>query len=381
LTYVHDSSNVHDIVNIGLSVNADWQPQELERAFQRTLVDLLEEIVWLECRSISSLGGGSRWDLQAIIGTRRDVRLLIECKRALTPAQFEALALSRVEDRSESILPILALPFVSTRVAEIAQKHHWGWYDLAGNCRIDVPGLLHIERTGRPPVYKAPQREATLASWEAARVVRALLAPEHAGRLWTQRALQAECFPPVSLGLVNKVVRLLQDQSMLGAEPGVAVTDAAGLLRSWASTYRFQNHGRRHYFTLLRGPKLADALARLGNHADGYASYASFSAADLQAPHVRQPQTWLYVAPEAEELFRDLVEARPAESGENLVVLIPADEGVLYLPQRSPGRLAATNPVQTYVDLFHSGGRGEEAAAALLEHKLSPEWARDIPKP
>jgi len=39
-------------------------------------------------------------------------------------------------------------------------------------------------------------------------------------------------------------------------------------------------------------------------------------------------------------------------------------------------RMACTNQVQTYVDLCHCGGRGEEAAEALLEQKLKPEWKR-----
>ncbi len=37
-------------------------------------------------------------------------------------------------------------------------------------------------------------------------------------------------------------------------------------------------------------------------------------------------------------------------------------------------RLSCTNPVQTYVDLFHCGGRGEEAAEALLEQNLKRAW-------
>jgi len=56
--------------------------------------------------------------------------------------------------------------------------------------------------------------------------------------------------------------------------------------------------------------------------------------------------------------------------------LIPDDEGVFYMADGGPAgeRLACTNLVQTYVDLWHSGGRGQEAAEALLEQRLKPEW-------
>ncbi|MBI2190663.1 MAG: hypothetical protein HYU36_01605 [Planctomycetes bacterium] len=79
-----------------------------------------------------------------------------------------------------------------------------------------------------------------------------------------------------------------------------------------------------------------------------------------------------------EEEFRQHVEAKLVDSGENVVVLIPEDDGVFYLCQGASGgqfRLPATNPVQTYVDLCHSGGRGEEASEALLEQVLKGAWA------
>jgi len=106
-------------------------------------------------------------------------------------------------------------------------------------------------------------------------------------------------------------------------------------------------------------------------------AYAAFSAAEFQAPHVRQPKTWLYLSPSLEVEFCKQTDSKQVDSGENLVVLTPDDDGVFF--ERDGGttgdnRLPATNPVQTYVDLFHCGGRGEEAAEALLEQKLKPEW-------
>jgi hypothetical protein len=61
------------------------------------------------------------------------------------------------------------------------------------------------------------------------------------------------------------------------------------------------------------------------------------------------------------------------------VVLIPDDAGVFYLGEGGTvgdQQMGSTNLVQTYVDLFHCGSRGEEAAEALLEQKLKPEWSR-----
>ncbi len=89
---------------------------------------------------------------------------------------------------------------------------------------------------------------------------------------------------------------------------------------------------------------------------------------------MRKPKTWLFVGAEWEGEFRNVAEAKPVDSGENLVVRIPHDDGVFYLREAATGRLSSTNPVQTYVDLCHCGGRGEEAAEALLEQNLKRAW-------
>jgi hypothetical protein len=196
---------------------------------------------------------------------------------------------------------------------------------------------------------------------------------------WTQREMQKHCQPNVSLGLVNKVVRHLRDEAFVevSEDGGVRLRDPLKLLFAWRGAYRFDRHERRGYFTSLQGKKMRDALAGLDSIPGGHAAYAAFSAANFQAPHVRQPKTWLYLSPSLEGEFRSRLEAKPVDSGENLVVLIPADDGVFYLGEAgttADDRLPCTNVVQTYVDLCHCGGRGEEAAEALLNQRLRPEW-------
>ena len=93
---------------------------------------------------------------------------------------------------------------------------------------------------------------------------------------------------------------------------------------------------------------------------------------------MRQTRTWLYVAPNAEAEFQVAVEAKPVDSGENLVVLISDDSGVFYLAEPGRNRLACTNAAPTYVDLAHGGGRGEEAAEAILQQRLKPAWSATL---
>jgi hypothetical protein len=313
--------------------------------------------------------------------------LCIECKHHFQPSQFSTLADRPCHaDRRESTSRVLAMPYVSPRMATLCQQHGWSWFDLAGNCRLEIPGAFLVERAGREPMRLDRPSGANLSSPEAGRVIRALLAPENAGKRWTQREMAAHfntLTPPVvspSLALVNKVVQHLRDQAFL--EPlqsrGFRVRDHEGLLQIWRQAYRSDRCQRRRYFTLLQGRALNDSLRALDTSGQGRLAYAAFSAADIQAPHVRQARTWLYLAGDLEGQFKAKVEAKLVESGENLVVLIPDDSGVFYHRDISENRLACTNAVQTYIDLVHAGGRGDEAAEAMMQQRLKPAWSRGV---
>jgi len=328
------------------------------------------------------------------------IELWVDCRREPRPSQFPYVAIEREFEKDSTKLVrarVFAAPHISPRMAEICESHSWSWFDLAGNCKITVPTFLHIERRGNEPIHKTPRPIANLSTPIAGRVIRAILAPENAEILWgghdaaSQRWMVAHfgelpklkpgqpAIPKPSLGLVNKVIRHLVDEAFIEELPEgrFRLRDPLKLLFAWRNQYRFDRQERRGYFSLLKGHELRTALARLGAQTGGFAVYAAFSAADFQAPHVRQPKTWLYLREKDIPRFARLVEAKPVETGENLIVLIPDDEGVFYLSdggRMGEGRMACTNAVQTYVDLWHAGGRGEEAAEALLEQRLKPQW-------
>jgi hypothetical protein len=374
-------------VNIAHTVNAgSLSGSALERALEQKLTELLESVPWLGKWQVTRNPADfdRSWDLLAARHQpgKPDLELWVDCRTDPRPSQFPYVNVHREfqEHKVKRVrASVFAAPYISPRMAEICEEHGWSWFDLAGNCRISVPEVLHLERKGSDPVYARPRPSANLATPEAARVIRALLVPENAGTRWTQQALRVHCQPNVSVGLVNKVVRHLRDEAFLeeGADGGFKLHDPLKLLFAWRIAYRFDRHQRQGYFTIKQGRSLREALAGLELVPNGEAAYAAFSAAEFQAPHVRQPKTWLYLSPSLEEEFCKEVEAKQVDSGENLVVLTPDDDGVFYAGDRGiagDNRLPATNPVQTYVDLFHCGSRGEEAAEAILEQNLKPEW-------
>lgn len=363
----------------------------LEKALGAKLDELLRGVDWLSGWKVEPAHNGEEagCDLLATLplpsGGRAALSVLI--KREVRPSHFRMLADRKFSpaDSTDTVVPMLGTSWVSPRLAALCAERGWSWFDLAGNYRLDVPGFLHLHHTGNEPVHQRPRPTANLRSSEAGRVIRALLSPENVGIRWTQRSVR-EHFQnlerPIaapSLGLVNKVVGYLRDESFieLSEDGGFRVSDPVGLLFAWRDAYQFKQQQRLGCFTLLQGKKLRETLVAFGAQNESGVAYAAFSAAEFQAPHVRQPKMWIYVREELLSKFEEALEAKPTDSGENLVVLIPSDEAVFY--QSEPGAteeqaLSCTSLIQTYVDLFHCGGRGEEAAEALLNQRLKPNW-------
>jgi hypothetical protein len=368
-------------------INIDrTSPSELERKLAEVLRHLLLGVGWLRPSTVEpAKSSDNGWDLRAAVPLPSGGKavLCVECKLNFQPSQFLS-----IKDRpchaghSKHVGRVLAMPFVTPRMAALCQENNWSWFDLAGNCYLNIPGALMIERVGHEPVRVQRPTGANLGSPEAGRIVRALLAPENARNRWTQREMVSHfsklstLIPAPSLALVNKVVKHLRDQGFIEPLPnrGFRVRDYEGLLQAWRNAYRLDRHARRRYFTLLQGRSLHEKLKTLDSAGAGLIAYAAFSAAEFQAAYVRQPRTWLYVHSDIESQLQASLETKAVDSGENLVVFIPEDLGVFYQLETTPGRLACTNVVQTYVDVAHAGGRGDEAAEALLQQRLKPAW-------
>lgn len=309
------------------------------------------------------------------------VEFLVETKPLPRPSQlrFREFGERYLEKNpGRIVVPVLAAPFISDRIADLCEKHGWSWFDLSGNCRIKVADVIYIERTGAKAVYKQPRPLANLSTAASARVLRALLAPQNAGRIWTQTKLKRHCEDHncgVSFGLINKVIGHLRDQAYVeDRDDGFIVSDPVELLESWGKAYRFDRYRRVNCFTLLKSRVLEDRLEGL-NGSICRAAFAVFSAADHQAPSVRQNKAWFFVNEGGLDEFIHAVEAKRVDTGENLVVFVPDDDGVFYLGDVGTGRgLPCTNPVQTWLDLISVGGRGEEAAEALMGQCLKPRW-------
>ncbi len=305
------------------------------------------------------------------------LRFAVKCEKNPRPSRvFAPPELLKSGGR----IPVLGVPGAGKRLAETLLKLGWSWFDAAGNCRLAAPGRFLIERSGNAPGFKMPPGRLNLSTPETNHLIRALLVPENAGRSWSQRELSTACDPQVSLGLTNKVVRELREEGFLAGDGPVQIVDPEGLLTAWTEKYRFDRNVVVSAFTLLKPGGILKRLGALEKEQPMMPrfAYASFSAADFQAPNVRQPVIWLYAAAGEEDILLQRLDAKPVDSGANLKILVTGDRGVFFKPNLAEGRLRATNPLQTYVDLVRSAGRGAEAAEAILRQCLKPAWEKKL---
>ena len=152
----------------------------LERAAAAKLGELLESVPWLKGWAVERHPARQNdgFDLRVTvpIPSGRTIELLVQCKSDPRPSQFPYVVFGSPADRQP--VKVFAAPYISPNMAQTCQDSGWSWFDLAGNCRLDVPGLLLLERQGNEPVHEPPRPRANLSTPESARVVRALLVPE-----------------------------------------------------------------------------------------------------------------------------------------------------------------------------------------------------------
>jgi hypothetical protein len=377
-------------------------PREIERRFAGKFQELLSQVTRPE--NLRIIREESHRDVGVDIVARYrsprgpNITFLIECKTQPRPGLVPDAPGERSPDipsvainqrlgsdnrLKEASVWVLAAPYVSDRLARVCSERGWSWFDLAGNCMINVPGFLHIQRAGHLPIHKRSRPDANLGTPEAARVIRALLRPENNAVNWTsQQSLRDLVYPGVSVGLVHKIVAYLRDEGHLAAQgnSGFKVANKVQLLEAWRDAYVFSRIRKVEWFTLLRTQEIQEVMDRMNFANKTRIVWSAFSAAERQAPMVVQSRFWLMASDDRIDWAVDELKAKPAPSGANLVLMTAPDMG--YLDGMDDVGISGpcTHLIQTYVDTYHAGGRGHEAAEAILEQKLKPAWEKGVPE-
>jgi len=324
--------------------------------------------------------------IQVATTTGEQFTLVVEAKSSGEPriARLAAAQLRALINSTPSSYGVFAAPYVTRSTRRVCQEEGIGFIDLCGNCLLAFDGV-YISIEGRPNLFRTGRGLKSLFTPKASRCVRAVLAEPD--REWRVRNLAAEA--KVSLGQAFNVKTMLlnaelANESGRGPARRFRLVKPEELLLEWAANYSYTKNTCAGYYSFDDTRTLERRLAEYCRTNNVTYAFTLTSGAALVAPMLRYDTAFAYVAGKQDEL-RLALGLKPVETGPNLILLEPYDEGVFYGsrevgvegrasegPPAPSGRVVSD--VQLFLDLKSYKARGEEAAKFLLEEKLRPRW-------
>jgi len=336
----------------------------LERRAAKTLRDLLAGFTVAQEPPTNQ----ATWDLTFSVGSGRTARrILVECKSVGEP-RYLAQAITRLSlatRRLSRAYPLVAAPYISPEGQRLCRDAGVGYLDLAGNAFLRFDGVLVDRRSTERPA-REKSRLKRLFSPKSSRVLRVLL--EQPAMEWTLARLADEA--AISLRTAHLAINALEEKAFVDKRrAAIRLQQPGGLLDLWAENYRVDEHRRLTHYSFTRNPReLAVKLASQADAQKDRLALTLHSGAALVAPFVRSPDVHAYFGGDVDRLVK-AVDLRPVESGGNVHLLVPNDEGVFYRTQTVEHVPVVCN-TQLYLDLLHYPARGREQAEELRRQKL-----------
>ncbi len=223
-------------------------------------------------------------------------------------------------------IPLLIAPFLSPASQALCKEHQVAYLDQQGNARLVFDGVF-IERVaaGQPAAVRRDLK--SLFSPKAAQVLRLLLRDPFRPRRVMDLAEAAE----VSLGQVSNVRRGLLDREWATVtDEGLMLKNPDALLDAWSAAYGGLGGKRQSYYTTLHAKGLEDAFSCLFSDQPERPGVllASFTAANWLAPYGRTGTNYLLCQSAQLEHLQQTLALQPFVNGANVVVTLPAHEGV-----------------------------------------------------
>ncbi|HVU32263.1 MAG TPA: type IV toxin-antitoxin system AbiEi family antitoxin [Opitutaceae bacterium] len=297
--------------------------------------------------------------------------LVVEFKPQGHPRQLrEAIdRLLRIRHRSNRAdYLVVAAPFITSEGAKVCEEENVGYYDLAGNCRL-VFGNYFVERNGRPnPFRKDHVGASNLYGPKSERVLRVLFD----GQEWKVVPLAKRA--RVSTGTVSIVRNLLLEREWAReGSGGLTLTEPQKLLTDWAAVWKRRRETPKTYFTLAPLAEIETAMAKFADQHHAQFALTGAAGAWRVAPMTRYNRTQVYWEGDPEQLAAG-VGLKPADTGANVHVFAPRDDGVFFGQQIVEGA-PIVSALQLYLDLQRDPARGEEAAEHIWNVSLFPPHA------
>jgi hypothetical protein len=310
----------------------------------------------------------------------RSYMLLIEVKKSVYPRdaqqvlwQLDRNVATGRSEHKKHVVPLLAAESISPGARDLLKRENCGFFDTGGSLFIPARGAyVYIER---PPPKTLQKSVRGLFRGKRSQVLHALLVRHDEWFGVKELAEFAEVSPATASETLSSLERF-EWLAVKGQGPSKErrLTDPGSLLDEWQkqtlAASRRQTY--RRFYVPASDPdaiahRLADICERLGLDYALTEQYAAQTYAPFLSS-VSRITCRLEFGSRVNELYAEL-EARPVNEGANLDVIEMRSHGE-FLFRNRVGPLWLASPVQVYLDLLRSGGRGKEMADHLRHERI-----------
>jgi len=353
---------------------------EMKNKIQNKLKDLLKETGFVRYSKSLSQGVmkknvGKKADIVAnIVINNSTVKLIIELKnngepRHVRTAIQQLMEYKEVLNKSNrNIYGIIGAPYISEDSARLCKEKGIGYIDLAGNAFLKF-NKVFIEKKNYPNLLKERKIIKNIFTPKSSRILRIMLSNPQ--KKWQLQELAKKS--EISIGQAFKVKERLFDLEYVSGDNKYIFLKRPGeLLSKWAENYNYKKNKSFDYFIIGEPKEIEQKIADYCNENKIKYAFSLFSGASLIMPYTRYNRIFVYIMDRRAEVVNEL-QLKPVDSGPNITILEPYDEGVFQAKQVI-NNFSIVGNVQLYLDLVGYKGRGEEAANILLEEKIKKQW-------
>jgi len=307
--------------------------------------------------------------LNAIV-SGKPAKFILEVK-SQGESRFVRMAVAQIKDYLQNFKDsygILVAPYFSDTSRQICKEGGIGCIDLAGNAFLSFKNIF-IDRSGRPNPFRVSRLSKSIFSPKSSRILRVLLLDPT--KRWYVEDLSQEA--GISIGLTSRVKQALLSEEWVEEEnKKFYPIKPEEALNQWVNNYSYKKNQSFSFYSGLLDEQLEAVIKRECEKRKYRYGLALFSGARKVAPFVRFVKFFTYIDGDIEDIARAL-QFKKVESGANVTLLQPYDEGVFYGLQNING-INIVSDIQLYLDLKSYRGRGEEAAQAIFEQRIKPKW-------
>jgi hypothetical protein len=359
-----------------IGIPVDPEPKDSPELLQQ-LRDALNAIPHVQASSSLEMAPAQSYRVDAVmhvVVAGHALQLTIDTVQDVYPRDASRLLWARSpteQPDSPSWVFMLAARAISPGAREVLRRESIGYFDSGGSLFISA-GPIYILIDKPPPKAIARSIRSVFVGRRAHVLQLLLLHPEQ----WfngSQLARQAHVSPATVSQLLKELERLDWVTSRgRGPWKERKVNNPGDLLDAFAANYDESRHKRFRKFFVPPSSEKSMIDVASGFDAAGVKYAVSFEAAgQLYAPYLSSVSQLRCRAVESPALALALEKlgARSVTEGANLWIASVGSERDLTATEQIH-QISVANPVQVYLDLINSGGRGKELAHQLRRERL-----------